>query len=144
MPAPYVEDALFFFPLYFSFFVKSEVFKGVWIHIQVFDLIPLINLSILMPIASCFHCWSSIIKLDIRDGDASKILFLYCTGSFWLFCFCLFVLFSHMKLIIVLWRSVRNCIVIFMGIALNLKIALSGYCKAKDIEPIVHDPREAK
>ena len=55
--------------------------------------------------------------------------FFYCSGLFylsWVFCFCycccwwfyLFVL--HMKLWIVLLRSVKNCVGILMEIALNL------------------------
>ena len=54
MPAPLVVDA-FFLPLYnFRFFVKNQVFIGVWINIWVFDLIPLVLLSIFMPIPDCF------------------------------------------------------------------------------------------
>ena len=48
MPTPFVEYAFFFFPLYnFSFFAKNQVFIDVWINIQVFDFISLVNLSVL-------------------------------------------------------------------------------------------------
>ena len=36
-----------------------------------------------MSIPSCLHYCSSVIKLDVRDGDTSG-RFFYCTGSFWL------------------------------------------------------------
>ena len=76
MAAPFVEDA-FFFPLYnFSFFVKNRVFVGVWINILVFDSIPLVNQSVFMSIPSCFHSCSSVIELDVRDGDASESSFI--------------------------------------------------------------------
>ena len=52
----------------FSFFVKNQIFIGVWINI--FYLIPLIHLSVFMPIPDCFHYYSSIVELEIRDGDA--------------------------------------------------------------------------
>ena len=87
MPAPFVEDA-FFFPLYdFSFFVKNQMFIGVWINIWIFDLIPLAHLSVFMPIPSCFHYYSSIIELGVRDGDApgSSFVVLDCLAILFFF-----------------------------------------------------------
>ena len=76
MPAPFVEDA-FFFPLHnFSFFIKNQVFIGVWIDIWVFDSIPLVNLSVFMSIPSCFYYCCSVVELDVRDGDASRNSFI--------------------------------------------------------------------
>ena len=34
---------------------KNQVFIGFWVNIQVFDLIPLVIVSVFMPIPSCFH-----------------------------------------------------------------------------------------
>ena len=82
MPAPFVEDT-FFFSLYnFSFINKNRVFIGVWINIQIFDSITLVNHSVFMPIPSCFYYCISIIELDVRDGDASGSSFIvqYCFG----------------------------------------------------------------
>ena len=76
MPTPFVEDT-FFFPLYnFNFFAKNQVFFGVWIDIRVFNLILLVYLSVFMPISSCFHYYSSIVELEVRDGDAFGYFFL--------------------------------------------------------------------
>ena len=115
MPVSVFEDTLFF-PFYnFSFFIKNQVFIGVWINIGVFDLIPLVNLSVFMPAPSCFHYCSSVIELDVRKGDASGNSFIVqdCFGYPGLFVF-------PYEVDIILLRSVKNCIGILMGIALNL------------------------
>ena len=75
------------------------------------------NLSVFIPIPSCFHFCSSIIELDVRDGDASGSSFVVQD------CFGYPVLFFYMKLIIVFSESVKNCVGILVGIALNLQIA---------------------
>ena len=72
----FVEDA-FFFPLYhFSFFVKNQVFIGVWINIWVFYSILLVNISVYMPISIWFFYCISVIELDVRDGNASTSWFI--------------------------------------------------------------------
>ena len=74
--APFVKDA-FFFPLYkFSSFVKNQVFIGLWINIQVFDSIPLVNVSDFMPVPSSFHYCSSVIEFEVRNGNASCSSFI--------------------------------------------------------------------
>ena len=75
MPAPLVEDA-FLLPLYtFSCFVKNQVFVDVWV-IRIFNLIPLVYLSIFVPIPSCFQDCSSLIELEVGEGDASVSSFI--------------------------------------------------------------------
>ena len=80
MSVPFVEDA-FFFSLYnFSFFVKNQVFIVVWINIWVFKLIPLVNLYDFMASSSCFHYCSSVIELDVKDGEIPllyQIVFIF-------------------------------------------------------------------
>ena len=76
MPAPFVEDA-FFFPFYnFSFFVKIQVFVGVWVNIRIFNSIPFVYLSIFVPILGCFQDYSSIVELEPGDGDVSCSSFI--------------------------------------------------------------------
>ena len=64
MPAPFVEDAFFFLLYNFGFFVKNLVFIDVWIYVTVFDWIPLIHVSVFMPIPIffitqlCSKAWS--------------------------------------------------------------------------------------
>ena len=54
-------------------------------------------------------------ELDVRDDDASGSAFIV-----QIILAILDFLFLHMKLNIVLSRSVKNCVGILMGIALNL------------------------
>ena len=86
-----------------------------WIDIQVFDLVPLVLLSVLMPIPGCFQYCSSVVEFDVRDCDASRSSFIvqYCFGYPGILLFL-------MKLSMVLSRSVKNFSGILMGIALNL------------------------
>ena len=68
---------MFSFYIYiFSFFIKNRVFICVWINIGVFSSIALISLSVFMSISSCFYYCSSIIELNVRDGDTSRSSFL--------------------------------------------------------------------
>ena len=72
MPAPLVKYA-FFFPFdIFGFFVKNQVFVGVWIDIWVFDSVPLVLLSVLMPIPGCFQYCCSIVEFEVRDCVVSR------------------------------------------------------------------------
>ena len=76
MSVPFVKDASFL-PLYnFSFFVENQVFIGLLINIRVFDSIPLVNISVFVPIPSCFHYCSSVIEFEVRDGNASGGTFI--------------------------------------------------------------------
>ena len=74
--AQYVEDTLFIPSYKFGFLIKNQVFIGVWVSIRVFTSIPLIYLSIFVPIPSCFQDYSSVVELEVRDGDASRSSFI--------------------------------------------------------------------
>ena len=68
-----------------------------------------------MLISCGFYYYSSIVEVEIRDGDTSGHSFIrQDCSSYPEF------LFSHMKLSIVLSRSAKNCVGILMGIVLNL------------------------
>ena len=74
-----------FFTFYiFCFFVKNQVFVGVWIDIWVFYSVPLVLLSVLMPIPGCFQYCSSVVEFDIRDCD-TQVPLLYRLSC--VFCF---------------------------------------------------------
>ena len=45
-------------------------------HGGVFDLIPLVNISVFMPIPSCFPYCSSVIDFEVRDGISSGSIFI--------------------------------------------------------------------
>ena len=88
------------------------MFIDVWINIQVFVLIRLVNLSLFMLILSCLHYNTSLIELDVKYSDTYRIVLVI-----------QIFLFLHMKLIIILSRSVKNCVGILILTALNLYIA---------------------
>ena len=47
-----------------------------WINIWVFDSVPLVLLSVLMPKPECFQYCSSVVEFDVRDCDASTSSFI--------------------------------------------------------------------
>jgi len=66
-----------FFPLNgFSSFVKDQVTIGMWVHFWVFSSIPLIYLSISVPIPCSFYHYYSIVQLEVRDGDSLRCSFI--------------------------------------------------------------------
>ena len=76
-------DNIFFFPLYvFGFLVQNQVSICVQIYFWVFDLIPLIHLSIFMPIPCGFYYYSFVVEFEFRDGDTfrSSFIVLDCFG----------------------------------------------------------------
>ena len=60
----------------FCFFVKGQVFKGVWINIWVFFSVPLVLLSVLMPMPGCFQNCIPVVEFEARDCDASRSSFI--------------------------------------------------------------------
>ena len=55
------------------FFVKDQVFEDAWIDIY---SVPLVLLSVLLPIPGCFQYCSSVIEFEVRDCDASRSSFI--------------------------------------------------------------------
>jgi hypothetical protein len=53
-PAPFVENAVFFPLDGFGYFIKDQVSIGVWVHFWVFNSIPLIYVSVVVPIPCNF------------------------------------------------------------------------------------------
>jgi len=75
--ASFVENYVFFPLDGFSFFVKDQVTIGVWVYFWVFSSIPLICMSVSVPIPYNFYHYCSVIHLEVRDGDYLRILLLY-------------------------------------------------------------------
>ena len=69
-----------------------------------------------MPIPGCFQYCSFVVEFEVRDSDASRRSFIVqdCFDYPGLFMLC------HMKLSIILSRSLKNSAGILRGIALNL------------------------
>ena len=85
------------------------------VYFGVFKCIPLINLFVFIPIPSSFYYYCSVVQLKIRNGNNSRNSIIV---QDYLNCpVLLLLLFLYMKLRIVLFRSVKNCTRILMGIA---------------------------
>ena len=54
MPAPFVENAVFFPVDGFCIFVKDQMTIGIWVHFWVFNSIPLVYLSVTIPVPCNF------------------------------------------------------------------------------------------
>jgi hypothetical protein len=107
-------------------FVKDQVFVSVSFYFWVFNSIPLINMSVSVPIPCSFYDYCSVVQLEVRGGDSSSCSFIvkncFCYSVF-LFCFVLFCFLFlpfQMYLRIDLSMTLKNCVGILMGIALNL------------------------
>jgi hypothetical protein len=82
---PLVEEAAFS-PLYiFGTFVKNEVGIVVWIHIQVLYSVPLVFMSVCVPVPCWFYCYYFVIYFEVRYCDTSSIALFaeYCLGYSW-------------------------------------------------------------
>ena len=71
----------------FCFFVKDQVAIGVWFHFWVFNSIPLIYLSIAVPVPCSFYHCCSVVQLEVRHGDSTRSSFIveysfHCPGGF--------------------------------------------------------------
>ena len=86
-PAPFLKD-VFFYQLYmFGTFVKDHMSISVGFYFWVFNYIQLINVSVSFPIPCSFYCYSSVVKLEVRDDDSPS-------SSFIKKCFCYSVFFT--------------------------------------------------
>ena len=66
MPAPFVENAVFFPLDGFSSLVKDQVTIGVWVHLWVFNSVPLVYLSVTIPVPCSFYHNCSVV--NFRSG----------------------------------------------------------------------------
>jgi hypothetical protein len=62
-PAPFVENAVFLLLDGFSTLVEDQVTIGVWVHFWVFISIPLVYLSVTIPVTWSFYHNCSVVKL---------------------------------------------------------------------------------
>jgi hypothetical protein len=74
--APFVENAVFFPLDGFSSLVKDQVTIGVWVHFWVFNSIPLMYLSVTVPVPCSFYHNCSLVQLEVRHGDSPRGFFI--------------------------------------------------------------------
>jgi hypothetical protein len=115
VPAPFVENAVFFLLDGFNSFVKDQVTIGMWIHFWVFNSIPLMYLSATVTVPCSFYHYCSEYSLRSDMVIPQEVLLLMRI----VFAILVFLLFQ-MNLQIALSSSVKNWVGILMGIALNL------------------------
>ena len=67
----------FFFPLYiFAFFVKDKVSLGVWIYLWVFYFVPLICISVFVPVPCSLDDCGFVVESEVRKVDSSSSILL--------------------------------------------------------------------
>ena len=76
MPAPFVENAVFFPLDGFNSFIKDQVTIGVWVYFWVFNSISLVYLSVAIPVPCSFYHNCSVVQLEVRHGDSTKGSFI--------------------------------------------------------------------
>ena len=114
-----ISENAFFFPLSnFCFFVENQVSIGVCIYVRVFNSIPLIHLSVFMPIPICFYCYRSVVLFEIRVVIPLEVPLLYKIDCFSYPGF--FFVFPYE-----VECSVKNCVEILMGFHWICKLLLN-------------------
>jgi hypothetical protein len=48
----------------------------VWVHFWVFNSIPLINLPVTVPVPCSFYHNCSLVQIEVRDGDSTRVSFI--------------------------------------------------------------------
>ena len=75
-PAPLVKEIVFS-PLYiFASFVKDKVSIGVWTYLWAFYFVPLIYISVFVPVLYCLDGCISVVKSEVRQADSSSSILL--------------------------------------------------------------------
>jgi hypothetical protein len=49
---------------------------GVWVHFWVFNSIPLLYLSFAVPVPCSFYHNCSVVQLEVRHGDSTRVSFI--------------------------------------------------------------------
>ena len=74
--APLTEEAVFS-PLYIlALFIKDKVTICTWVYLWAFYPVPLIYISVFVPVPYCLDCCSFVVQSEVREPDASSSIFL--------------------------------------------------------------------
>ena len=75
-PAPLIEEAVFS-PLYIlAYFTKDKVTIGAWVYLWAFYPVPLIYISVFVPVLYCIDYCSLVVSYEVREPDSSSSVFL--------------------------------------------------------------------
>ena len=64
-PAPFIEEAVFAPLQILASFVKNKVPTGAWVYFWAFYLVPLVYVSIFMPVPCCFDDCSFVVLSEV-------------------------------------------------------------------------------
>ena len=80
-PAPLVKEIVFS-PLYvLASLVKEKVSIGAWIYLWAFYFVPLIYISVFVPVLHCLDDYGFVVEPEVRQVDSSSsILSQDCFG----------------------------------------------------------------
>jgi hypothetical protein len=76
-PATFGEEAVFSSLYVFDTFVENHMGIVAWIHIWVFYSVPLVFMSVFMPVPCYFYCYGSVVQFEVGYSDTSKLFFLF-------------------------------------------------------------------
>jgi hypothetical protein len=98
------------FPLdRFYFLVKDQVTIGMWVHFWVFNSIPLIYMSVSVPVPCSFYQYCCGVELKVRDKSLLLVRIVFDILGFFVdrneFANCFFYLFEELS-----WNFDGNCI----------------------------------
>ena len=88
LPAPLVKETVFS-PLYIlASFVKDKVSIGVWIYFWAFYFVPLIYISVFVPVPYCLDDCGFVVEPNVRQVDSFSSILLSqdCFGYSRFFC----------------------------------------------------------
>jgi len=75
-PGPLVKEIVFS-PLYIlASFVKDKVSLGAWVYIWAFYFVPLIYISVFVPVPYCLDDYGFVVELEVRQLDSSSSILL--------------------------------------------------------------------
>ena len=75
-PTQLTEETVFS-PLYIlASFAKDKVSIGVWIYLWAFYFVPLIHMSVFVPVPYCLDDCSFVVEPEVRQVDSSNSMFL--------------------------------------------------------------------
>ena len=75
-PAPFVKEIVFP-PLYIlASLVKDKVSIGGWIYLWAFCFVPLIYISVFMPVPYCLDDCGFVVEPEVRQADSSSSILL--------------------------------------------------------------------
>ena len=82
-PAPHTEGTVFLPSYTLASFVIDELMIGAWVYFRAFCSVPLITVSVFVPVSYCFDDCSFVVSPEVREPDCTCSVFLSqdCFGS---------------------------------------------------------------